>query len=165
MERNTEFVARFVSELQYEGIPREVIERAKRQILDVIGVALAGSTQEVGKIAFNFVAAHRRHAGVHRLGHEAKNLAAASRICQRHRLSRHRLRRHVAAERAPDRRDLSRRAGRGRARRASGPPTAGSASGRSMKSWARCTPAPTSAAAGIRHRCLAPLALPLRPPS
>jgi 2-methylcitrate dehydratase PrpD len=55
MERNTEFVARFVSELQYESIPREVIERAKRQILDVIGVALAGSTQEVGKIAFNFV--------------------------------------------------------------------------------------------------------------
>ena len=48
MERTTEFVARFVSELKFEDIPREVIERAKRQILDVIGVALAGSTQEVG---------------------------------------------------------------------------------------------------------------------
>jgi 2-methylcitrate dehydratase PrpD len=55
MERNTEFVARFVSELKYESIPREVIERAKRQILDVIGVGLAGSTQEVGKISRNFV--------------------------------------------------------------------------------------------------------------
>jgi 2-methylcitrate dehydratase PrpD len=55
MERNTEFVARFISELKYESIPREVIERAKRQILDVIGVALAGSTQEVGKISRNFV--------------------------------------------------------------------------------------------------------------
>ncbi len=44
MERTTEFVARFVSELKYENIPGEVIERAKRQILDVIGVALAGST-------------------------------------------------------------------------------------------------------------------------
>ncbi|MBM4297729.1 MAG: MmgE/PrpD family protein [Deltaproteobacteria bacterium] len=55
MERTTEFVARFVSELKFEDIPREVIERAKRQILDVIGVALAGSTQEVGKIALRFV--------------------------------------------------------------------------------------------------------------
>ena len=55
MERTTEYVARFVSELKYDGIPREVIERAKRQILDVIGVALAGSTQEVGKIALKFV--------------------------------------------------------------------------------------------------------------
>jgi 2-methylcitrate dehydratase PrpD len=55
MERTTEFIARFVSELKYEDIPREVIERAKRQILDVIGVALAGSTQEVGKIALRFV--------------------------------------------------------------------------------------------------------------
>ncbi|HWP57939.1 MAG TPA: MmgE/PrpD family protein [Candidatus Acidoferrales bacterium] len=55
MQRNTEFVARFVSELRYESIPPEVIERAKRQILDVIGVALAGSTQEVGKIAARFV--------------------------------------------------------------------------------------------------------------
>jgi 2-methylcitrate dehydratase PrpD len=55
MERTTEFVARFISELKFEDIPREVIERAKRQILDVIGVALAGSTQEVGKIALKFV--------------------------------------------------------------------------------------------------------------
>jgi 2-methylcitrate dehydratase PrpD len=55
MERTTEFVARFVSELKFEDIPGEVIERAKRQILDVIGVALAGSTQEVGKIALRFV--------------------------------------------------------------------------------------------------------------
>jgi len=55
MNCNTEFVARFVSELAYESIPRDVIERAKRQILDVIGVALAGSTQEVGKIALKFV--------------------------------------------------------------------------------------------------------------
>ena len=55
MERTTEYVSRFVSELKYEDIPREVVERAKRQILDVIGVALAGSTQEVGKIALKFV--------------------------------------------------------------------------------------------------------------
>src|ERR687891_2250828 len=55
MQSNTEFIGRFVSELAYENIPRDVIERAKRQILDVVGVALAGSTQEVGKIALKFV--------------------------------------------------------------------------------------------------------------
>src|SRR5262245_4543511 len=55
MQGNTEFIARFVTDLQYESIPQEVVDRAKRQILDVLGVALAGSTQQVGKIAANFV--------------------------------------------------------------------------------------------------------------
>jgi 2-methylcitrate dehydratase PrpD len=55
MQSNTEFISRFVSELAYENIPQDVIERGKRQILDVVGVALAGSTQEVGKIALQFV--------------------------------------------------------------------------------------------------------------
>jgi 2-methylcitrate dehydratase PrpD len=55
MQGNTEFIARFVSELKFENIPQEVVERAKRQILDIIGVALAGSTQAVGKITLNFV--------------------------------------------------------------------------------------------------------------
>ena len=53
MPSNTEVIARFVSDLKYEDIPREVVERAKRQILDVIGVALAGSTQEVGIVALS----------------------------------------------------------------------------------------------------------------
>ena len=55
MQRNTEIMSSFVADLKYENIPQEVVERAKRQILDVIGVALAGSTQEVGKIALDFV--------------------------------------------------------------------------------------------------------------
>jgi 2-methylcitrate dehydratase PrpD len=55
MQGNTEFIARFVTDLKYESIPQEVVDRAKRQILDVLGVALAGSTQQVGKIAANFV--------------------------------------------------------------------------------------------------------------
>src|SRR5215468_10801812 len=55
MQGNTEFIARFVTDLQYESIPQEVVDRAKRQILDVLGVALAGSTQQVGKIVANFV--------------------------------------------------------------------------------------------------------------
>jgi 2-methylcitrate dehydratase PrpD len=55
MQRNTEIMANFVVDLKYENIPPDVVQRAKRQILDVIGVALAGSTQEVGKIALDFV--------------------------------------------------------------------------------------------------------------
>jgi 2-methylcitrate dehydratase PrpD len=54
MQQNTEIMSRFVTDLKYEDIPQEVLDRAKRQILDVIGVALAGSTQEVGKIALDF---------------------------------------------------------------------------------------------------------------
>jgi len=55
MNSNTEAIASFVSELEYDDIPKEAVDRAKRQILDVIGVALAGSTQQVGKLAARFV--------------------------------------------------------------------------------------------------------------
>jgi 2-methylcitrate dehydratase PrpD len=55
MRSNTEALARFVVELEYDAIPKEAVERTKRQILDVIGVALAGSTQPVGKLAANFL--------------------------------------------------------------------------------------------------------------
>ena len=55
MNNNTEAITRFVTELDYDAIPKEAVDRAKRQILDVIGVALAGSTQPVGKLAENFL--------------------------------------------------------------------------------------------------------------
>ena len=55
MTSNTEAIARFVAELDYGAIPKEAVDRAKRQVLDVIGVALAGSTQPVGKLAANFL--------------------------------------------------------------------------------------------------------------
>jgi 2-methylcitrate dehydratase PrpD len=55
MNNNTEVIARFVTDLEYDAIPKEVVDRTKRQILDVIGVALAGSTQPVGKLAANFL--------------------------------------------------------------------------------------------------------------
>jgi 2-methylcitrate dehydratase PrpD len=55
MNTNTEAIANFVNELEYDAIPKEAVDRAKRQILDVIGVALAGSTQQVGKLAARFV--------------------------------------------------------------------------------------------------------------
>jgi len=55
MTSTTEALARFVVELEYDVIPKEVVCRAKRQILDVIGVALAGSIESVGKLAARFV--------------------------------------------------------------------------------------------------------------
>jgi 2-methylcitrate dehydratase PrpD len=51
----TEALARFVVELEYDALPKEAVDLAKRQILDVIGVALAGSTQPVGRLAANFL--------------------------------------------------------------------------------------------------------------
>jgi len=55
MTNNTETLARFVANLEYDAIPKDVLDRTKRQILDIIGVALAGSTQPVGRLVANFV--------------------------------------------------------------------------------------------------------------
>jgi 2-methylcitrate dehydratase PrpD len=55
MTNNTESLAHFVAKLDYDSIPKEVVDRAKRQILDIIGVALAGSQQKAGLLAARFV--------------------------------------------------------------------------------------------------------------
>ncbi|MBI2986145.1 MAG: MmgE/PrpD family protein [Deltaproteobacteria bacterium] len=55
MTNNTETLARFAANLEYDAIPKDVLDRTKRQILDIIGVALAGSTQPVGRLVANFV--------------------------------------------------------------------------------------------------------------
>jgi 2-methylcitrate dehydratase PrpD len=44
-------LAEFVAGLRYEDVPAPVIERVKRQTLDLVGVALAGSAQPVGRLA------------------------------------------------------------------------------------------------------------------
>lgn len=51
----TERLARFLVETSYEDIPREAVEVAKRAILDGVGVALAGSREEAGRIMAQFV--------------------------------------------------------------------------------------------------------------
>jgi 2-methylcitrate dehydratase PrpD len=55
MNSNTEAIACFVADLDYAAIPKEAVERTKRQILDIIGVGLAGSTQPASKVVANFV--------------------------------------------------------------------------------------------------------------
>ncbi len=55
MPTTTETIAAFIHSLDYRTIPAEVIERAKRQAADAIGVALAGRTQPVGGLIARFV--------------------------------------------------------------------------------------------------------------
>lgn len=47
----TDRLAEFVVGLCYEDVPQTVIERVKRQSLDLVGVALAGSTQTAAQLA------------------------------------------------------------------------------------------------------------------
>jgi 2-methylcitrate dehydratase PrpD len=51
----TAYVADFVVNTQYEGIPREVIELGKKSILDGFGLALAGSRAESAAICSRYL--------------------------------------------------------------------------------------------------------------
>ena len=51
----TQRLARFVIELNYRGIPKEVIERAKACILDTLAVSLYGSTKPWSRIVSGFI--------------------------------------------------------------------------------------------------------------
>ena len=51
----TECIAKFVVDTRYEDIPQEVLEISKRQLLDVLGVALAGCQQPLGIIMKDYV--------------------------------------------------------------------------------------------------------------
>jgi 2-methylcitrate dehydratase PrpD len=53
----TSRVAGFVADLGYDDIPDDVIAVVKRQVLDVVGVALAGMSSEVGGIVSRFAEA------------------------------------------------------------------------------------------------------------
>ena len=52
----TETLARFVAETRYEEIPDEARTLARRAILDTLGVALAGSREEAGRIVAELAA-------------------------------------------------------------------------------------------------------------
>ena len=46
----TELLARYVTETSYKSFPKEVVHQAKRCFLDLLGVALGGAYQPLGKI-------------------------------------------------------------------------------------------------------------------
>jgi len=55
MENTTERVANFISELQFEKIPKDVIEIGKLHILDTLGCILAGSQENAAKVLTDYV--------------------------------------------------------------------------------------------------------------
>jgi len=50
----TRRVAGFVADLEYDHVPPEVVAIVKRQVLDVVGVALAGMRAEIGRIVTRY---------------------------------------------------------------------------------------------------------------
>ncbi len=55
MEPVTDYVARFIVNTRYEDIPSEVIELARKSILDGLGLALCGSAAKTGEIARQYI--------------------------------------------------------------------------------------------------------------
>src|SRR5882724_153913 len=51
----TEKIARFIVETDYEDIPRDAVEKAKRTALDCMGVALAGVAEPVSQTIAGYV--------------------------------------------------------------------------------------------------------------
>jgi len=51
MSGTTAAMAEFVAGVDYEELPQSVIERVKRQCVDLVGVALAGSSEQAAQIA------------------------------------------------------------------------------------------------------------------
>jgi 2-methylcitrate dehydratase PrpD len=51
----TEKIARFIVENDYEDIPRDAVEKAKRTTLDCMGVALAGVAEPVSQTITGYV--------------------------------------------------------------------------------------------------------------
>ena len=52
---HTRLLARFVSTLNYDELPREVVEHAKICVLDALGSILLGATMPWGKIMIEYV--------------------------------------------------------------------------------------------------------------
>jgi len=51
----TEKIARFVAEANYESLPRDAVEKAKRTALDCVGAALAGVGEPVSQTITGYV--------------------------------------------------------------------------------------------------------------
>lgn len=59
----SQVLSQFVADLDFDGVPRSVIESAKRHLLDTIGVGLMGATQPMPKNALKGIAAIPGSAG------------------------------------------------------------------------------------------------------
>ena len=50
----TERMARFIVEARWEDFPALVVERAKKAVVDTVGVTLAGAREPLGRIVTDF---------------------------------------------------------------------------------------------------------------
>ena len=53
MEPYSQSVARFLRELKLADVPQAVVEKAKLVFLDTVGIALASSTMDFGRMVLN----------------------------------------------------------------------------------------------------------------
>jgi hypothetical protein len=51
----TDYVARFIVNTRYEDIPSDVLELARKSILDGLGLALCGSAARTGEIVRQYI--------------------------------------------------------------------------------------------------------------
>src|SRR5437660_6619265 len=53
MEPYSQAIAKFLNELKLEDVPQAVVQKAKLVLLDTLGVALASSTMDFGRMVMN----------------------------------------------------------------------------------------------------------------
>lgn len=71
-EALSQILVKHLWELKYEDLPSTVINQAKRCIIDYLGVALAGSTQESAKKVRLFLSKFNDNAGITAIGYNLK---------------------------------------------------------------------------------------------
>jgi len=58
MNNTASILARFVNEISFEDIPKELVNEAKRLLMDSLGCAMAGTGTQKGKIVLQFSISH-----------------------------------------------------------------------------------------------------------
>ena len=100
-------LAGFVTDLNYEAIPRKAVETAKIAVRDCLGVALAGSREEDARIAAEIARQESAQEETSVIGQGFKTSALNARARQRHRGARPRLRSQLYDDGSADRADRS----------------------------------------------------------
>ena len=54
-------LAKFVANLKFENLPKNVINEAKKALLDFLGVALAGSKTEIARKVVDLISSRSYH--------------------------------------------------------------------------------------------------------
>src|SRR3979409_2486460 len=74
VEPVTEYVARFIANTRYQDIPADVLDLARKSILDGLGLALCGSAAKSGEIVRRYI----KSLGVSRAGTSSATVIGSS---------------------------------------------------------------------------------------